>query len=719
MDGQRLADFEPAALLVDQPLFSTRPMPADPVVYGQRLWAALGGEALGTALTGRQAPDLASLLALHTDDPELQAIPWEYLHDGTDFLIFRTLLVREIPDVPLPASPDPAQPWRLVAMGSDPLVQEVRDPATRLLTDYAPMRRLQVVRELDLLRDTLLRQNPPLPVRWQRIAPTAQALTDDLATSEPLLFHYTGHGDVADGQPILCFDDGTGCMDARPVPDLAANVCGLVYCAFLNACRTADSREPGANLALALVQNGVPVVLGTQYQVLDTAASIFAQTFYRFLLAGQHPAQALYRARLQLKNQFRSQPREWAVPVLYLAAGYDWQAQKPTQTVPLAAVEPPLPRTEALRTPETIFGRDVELMELARCFVTDQRRIVTIRGTGGIGKTTLVNAFASRMRFHFADGIYALSLALAGSNAHLSAAAVQRLVRSLADAGANLLFTSRQSPVGLPGEVFYPTVERGHQLGGLDLRSSVQLLRDNAGSRKPSTAFLEQIAEAVGNSPLALQLAASRWASSQQNEADFLSNLQAELRQQVDPGQPFHRQSVLVNVRLSVDALSADLRESLLLSIIANPVISPLHGAVVWGLLEETEDRVNYLSNQAHTRLEVLQQASLLQGLGYDPDHNRALAYSIQPVIAGVIEQMAQQIDLAVAQAHYARWADLLVSQAFGEGGIDFSAEIAQSTQAILPDLPAALSLLSDERRGWAAWQAATIFRQFGQPERG
>ncbi len=168
-------------------------------------------------------------------------------------------------------------------MGSDPLVQEERNPQTGLFTGYEPMRRLRVVQELDLLREDLLRQNPPAPIRWQRTAPTRQALIDDLDPREPILFHYTGHGDVANGVPVLCFDDGIGCMDPRPVADLAADLRGYVYVAFLNACRTADSHEPGVNLALTLVQHGIPVVLGTQYEVLDEAAAHVARTFYRSL----------------------------------------------------------------------------------------------------------------------------------------------------------------------------------------------------------------------------------------------------------------------------------------------------------------------------------------------------------------------------------------------------------------------------------------------------
>ncbi|WP_299643877.1 CHAT domain-containing protein [uncultured Chloroflexus sp.] len=693
--------------------------------------------------------------------------------------------MREVPNAPLPSPPDPTLPWRLVVMGSDPLLQEVRDPQTGLLADYAPLSRLRVVQELDLLRDDLARQNPQVPIRWQRIAPTRQALTDDLVASEPILFHYTGHGDVVNGTPVLCFDDGAGCMDAQPVADLAALLRGSAYFAFLNACRTADSHEPGANLALALVKQGVPVVLGTQYHVLDEAAAHFARTFYRVLAAGNHPAQALYRARLKLKDQLRSEPREWAVPVLYYAQGYVWPTQKPTLPAALSPLEPPRPNTEQLRAPDPtagyFVGRQHELVELARLFIHDQRRIVTVRGTGGIGKTTLVNALAQRLRFHFHDGIVAISLFLPGDNTLLraatvrktlaellgirdqafdvpeaiekqervlveaarsrprllliwdnyetvlwrlgrevsdtdsvpftdeqrqEAAAVQRLVRRLADAGVHLLFTTRQSPVGLAGEAFYPPAEQGHQLKGLRLADSVTLMRQHVGERIPSQAFLEELAAAVEYHPLAMTLAAARWAKSQDDETTFLANLRDELAKAHDPAAPMYQQSSLeINVRISLNALPADLQANLLaLTIIANPVITPSHGAVIWGLEDEA----------AHQRLELLHQASLLQGHGYDEQRNRALTYSVQPVIASVLGRLAQEHDLGPARTRYAAWVAQLVKLAYSR--IDTDPDVAALTQFLLPDIAAALPYLPTDQRGWCAWRAASIFSQLGQP---
>jgi hypothetical protein len=73
------------------------------------------------------------------------------------------------------------------------------------------------VQELDLLRADPIRQNLPAPIRQQRIAPTRQGLIEDCHLREPLLFYNTGHGDVENSAPALCFDDDTCCMDSRPM----------------------------------------------------------------------------------------------------------------------------------------------------------------------------------------------------------------------------------------------------------------------------------------------------------------------------------------------------------------------------------------------------------------------------------------------------------------------------------------------------------------------
>jgi tetratricopeptide (TPR) repeat protein len=177
----------------------------------------------------------------------------------------------------------------------------------------------------------------------------------------------------------------------------------------------------------------------------------------------------------------------------------------------------------------------------------------------------------------------------------------------------------------------------------------------------------------------------------------------------------YQQSSVEINVRLSLNALPADLRADLLaLTIIANPVIIPRHGAVIWGLEDETQ----WFDDQAHTRLEQLHQASLLQGQGYDEQRNRAHAYSLHPLIASVLSRLAQELDLSDARARYAAWSDHLVSRAYDpEHGIDADPAVAAQTQFLLADIAAAVPYLPPEQRGWAAWRAASVFEHLGQPE--
>src|SRR5439155_2105717 len=134
----------------------------------------------------------------------------------------------------------------------------------------------------------------------------------------------------------------------------------------------------------------------------------------------------------RLRNDCRTDPALWAIPALYVAAGYDLPRQSYTGAE-LASVEPPPPRTESLQAPDLLLGRERELVELAARYVLDTAQIITIRGAGGMGNTALAHELASRLRYHFRDGIFAVMLALAGEQASLSAAAVRADIAQLLD----------------------------------------------------------------------------------------------------------------------------------------------------------------------------------------------------------------------------------------------------------------------------------------------
>src|SRR5262245_39360636 len=96
-----LSTFDPQALLVEQPLHIDPQRSIDPVAYGRRLLAALGGPALTALLDPLpRAPAPQSLVAIRTDEPQLAAIPWEYLYSGQEFVAQERLFIREVPARP-------------------------------------------------------------------------------------------------------------------------------------------------------------------------------------------------------------------------------------------------------------------------------------------------------------------------------------------------------------------------------------------------------------------------------------------------------------------------------------------------------------------------------------------------------------------------------------------------------------------------------------------
>lgn len=824
-----LATFDPLLLLHAHPLIArdtelplregaTNPvvtdatvLPIDPQAYGEQVFAALGGASLLPYLPSPM-PDPTGYFAIRTADDMLHAIPWEYLRINDDYALFEYGLVRLVPGARLPAPPAPNQRWRLIVQGSDPLLQAV--PLSTPLPDganigYARLPRLQVVQELDLIRTALERSDPPLPLIWQRIGPTSTALLN-LAPPEPQWYHYTGHGDILDGTPLLCFDSGTGLMDPRPVRELTRDLRGRVYGALLNACRTAEGADPSSNLALRLVRDGIPVVVGTQASVLDRAAAPFAHTFYQQLAAGRSPLEALYRARRRLQQELPRHPRDWAIPVLYLAEGWSWPTLTPAPG-PLRVVEPPLPQIGALQDSGAahFIGRAREVVEIASMYIHHHTQIVTIRGTGGMGKTALAAELARRLRWHFIDGIYAVTLAgvptlsavalrgmvapLLGldwqlladasveaqeqailqrvqghprlllivdnfetvlwalgrheehgdqplprapgdtedtdtttqmANLRTEADAIQRLMRRLADAGVHLLFTTRQSPVNLPGERLYPDGAHGSQLTGLPEDDGVALFQTRCtAERQPNAAFARQVVATVGGSPLALQLVASRWSLNQQHTEDtFLANITAEMQQATLDGVPPHQLSLVANLSLTLRELASDdLQRLLELTIIANPVILPPHGAIVWGL----EDGQQWLIEEAHTVLTRFESMSLLQPRAYDEERQRATAYAFQPAVLQVLRQQAYAQNLQLtpwsvesvlpsAVSRYVQWANGQLARAHD----DFiKGTLSAATAMWLLDLEAALPCLPQDQQGWARLRMTQVLRHFGHTE--
>ena len=110
-----------------------------------------------------------------------------------------------------------------------------------------------------------------------------------------------------------------------------------------------------------------------------------------------------------------------------------------------------LPQIRSQGTPGSLpkplgptVGRDEELAELRRLVLDDERRIVTLTGPGGTGKTRLATALAGSVAERFTDGVYLVPLQAATAADHVWTAMAQ--VLDIRRMGTSLPGSSAMSP---------------------------------------------------------------------------------------------------------------------------------------------------------------------------------------------------------------------------------------------------------------------------------
>lgn len=239
--------------------------------------------------------------------PALHPLPWEYLHDG-HFLATRTRTPivryheRIQPRAPLPVD----EPLRVLVMISSPKgvdklkVDTERERLSSALEDLKKEGRLKI----EVIEDG----------RWQsldkKLNPGSTAFH---------LLHFIGHG-TEEG---LVFTDENG-FGVTQSPDRIATMLGshnTLKLVVLNACEGAHVSSTGSSLAAALIERGVPAVVGMQFAITDDAAVEFSRTFYRALALGDPVDTALVRARVsEIGRTDAESGVEWGTPVLHLNA---------------------------------------------------------------------------------------------------------------------------------------------------------------------------------------------------------------------------------------------------------------------------------------------------------------------------------------------------------------------------------------------------------------
>ncbi len=361
--------------------------------YGQRLYGYLFGD--GTALRNffqfndAYRSEARLTLRLHPEAAALWSLPWEYLHDGTEFLSLNGhLLVHRMPHGMAELKPaENAPPLRILVIIASP-------------DDQAE---LDVERELAVMQEALddLRRADQVQVDYLDDA-TLPALQDALSRTPYHVLHFTGHGAFIEKEGKLCFEDSLGQSDLIGPKQLRPLLIGQrdLRLIVLSACQSAKTSGLDAfdSVATGLLQADLPAVLAMQFSILDDSAIELARVFYAELARGRTPEEALKQTRLALRHRDETRSPDarrfdWGVPALYARAP-GLRLIDPDRVG--AIHESPLQVRDlgGLMLPRIFVGRRKELRSLRRAL--REHTPIYVRGIGGIGKTTLIAKLLER-----------------------------------------------------------------------------------------------------------------------------------------------------------------------------------------------------------------------------------------------------------------------------------------------------------------------------------
>jgi tetratricopeptide (TPR) repeat protein len=251
---------------------------------------------------------------------------------------------------------------------------------------------------------------PKIVIEFLDTASLAE-ISEALQKHQHDILHISGHGsynpEVNQGVLHLEDEDGNHCqvLGQELGETLRQHQC--VKLLILSACETAIA---GNGVVEQLAEFGLPSIIAMRFSVTDMGAKIFTTALYDALSKAETLTQAIAHAREHLwvyvKQARKREPNrphlaEWFTPVVYLNQYTEALLNlKEKYVLP----EDFYPRSEFLKSKNTrligsgFIGRKRYLNALRRSFAKGEH--VCLHGLGGMGKTTLAEAFAHNYENH-------------------------------------------------------------------------------------------------------------------------------------------------------------------------------------------------------------------------------------------------------------------------------------------------------------------------------
>ena len=258
-------------------------------------------------------------IRLIVGDAQVARIPWELVFDPGQnaYLALDLLFIRDLasmtPRQPVGTPP----PLRILVIRSSP-------------NDWPPVPDLW---EAQAFSPALAELQSQQEVQFYVVTPATLAqvqnvLREAVAASPATAFqvvHFLGHGFIAPdtGATSLVFADENGNGQIVEANDFVTILKDQqVKLLFLSACRSAQASgfDTAQGLASALMQAGIPMMVGMQTAVDSRVAQAFAAAFYAALVDGRAVDAALLDARRLIRADADLNRVALAIPVCYIHA---------------------------------------------------------------------------------------------------------------------------------------------------------------------------------------------------------------------------------------------------------------------------------------------------------------------------------------------------------------------------------------------------------------
>jgi tetratricopeptide (TPR) repeat protein len=363
----------------------------------------------GNALEQYKSSD-PSAIALSVSD-NLASIPWELLHDGTNWVARTRGIVRVATTGR--NTPDFIQKQgnlRILAAISGPILNETMPD-----DDPEQIHLLDVNAHTDIFKKL---EGEPFPADIKiRKHLTRESLSWELSDNYQIL-HFVGHGAIG----RLVFETRHASVDlAEEIwirEQITTGLRGGLRLVVLNSCHSADVSDEVYGIANTLMDTGLPALIAMQGSITELADLAFTKNLYNALATGKPIDEAVSIARRAMASDWQIPVHEWATPILFLN---DSLLDKDMSIMDAESLEllpelrtklsfPQQAPIDPIMTREQKFvGRRRELSDVLSSLDPERRdgvQVVCLQGEAGIGKTAIAIESAYRMAEWFSDLIW-------------------------------------------------------------------------------------------------------------------------------------------------------------------------------------------------------------------------------------------------------------------------------------------------------------------------